>query len=111
MTIPGNILPDLWTQCHALQVVRAAEEHLRQHPDEIPTVVVDMPYSMIVLDTRECVLTLTSSTKMETANYSMRMIPSWDADFVKSVGLRRKHVLASEAPRGNPSSMLCQGVG
>lgn len=56
MTIPGNILPDLWTQCHALQVVRAAEEHLRQHPDEIPTVVVDMPYSMIVLDTRECVL-------------------------------------------------------
>ena len=38
----------------AVQVVRAAEDHLRHYPDEVPTVLVDMPYSMIVLDTREC---------------------------------------------------------
>lgn len=27
---------------------------MRKHPDEAPTVVVDMPFSMIILDTREC---------------------------------------------------------
>ena len=42
----------------ARQVVRAVEEHLRQQPEEVPTVLVNMPYSMIVLDTRECVLCL-----------------------------------------------------
>ena len=27
---------------------------MRRHPDEAPTVLVDMPFSMIILDTREC---------------------------------------------------------
>ena len=27
---------------------------MRKHLDEAPTVLVDMPFSMIILDTREC---------------------------------------------------------